>query len=247
MSTKSGHDLEPGHHQEKHHHGDGHGGKHHHGDHGKPHHGDHAKQHHGEGHGGKHHQGHLRHPPLRDAVMKAGKGEGTSTHGGGVERRSRAGTLTRRDTGHGIHAKHPKSHHDHDRQSVGKQSDGHAPSLVEYENTYKLEPDSRFQETQIREIIAKVLKENLTDNSYDARVMSHRCLELSEIIKERVKLLDMHRFKIVCMVIIGQNSEQSMMVSSRCLWNFAHDNFATFTLKKELYYAVGMVFVTYAE
>ena len=77
--------------------------------------------------------------------------------------------------------------------------------------------------------------------------MSRRCLELSEVIKERVKQLDMRRFKIVCMVIIGQNTDQSMMVSSRCLWNFSYDNFSSFTLKKGPFYAVGMVFATYAE
>ena len=100
---------------------------------------------------------------------------------------------------------------------------------------------------KVREIIAKVLKENLTDKDYDPRVMSRRCLELSEVIKERVKQLDMRRFKIVCMVIIGQNADQSMVVSSRCLWNFNYDNFSSFTLKKGPFYAVGMVFATYAE
>ena len=87
MSTKSGHDLD---HSGggKHHHGDGHG-KHHHGDgHGKHHHGD--------------HHGHHKHPPLREAVMKAGKGDGASSHGAAGHSpphgRPRAGTLTRRDT-----------------------------------------------------------------------------------------------------------------------------------------------------
>ena len=104
-----------------------------------------------------------------------------------------------------------------------------------------------FPVQQVREIIAQVLKENLTDRDYEPRVMSRRCLELSEVIKERVKQLDMQRFKIVCMVIIGQNADQSMVVSSRCLWNFNYDNFSSFTLKKGPFYAVGMVFATYAE
>jgi hypothetical protein len=99
----------------------------------------------------------------------------------------------------------------------------------------------------VKQIIASVLKENLTDKTYDPRAMSRRCLELSDTIKDRVKQLDMKRFKIVCMVIIGQNNDQSMMVTSRCLWNFNFDNFSSFTLKREPYYAVGMVFATYAE
>ena len=54
------------------------------------------------------------------------------------------------NVGQGKH--HRGSHHDHDRQSIGKQSEGHVPSVVEYENTYKLAPDSRFQETQVRSL-----------------------------------------------------------------------------------------------
>lgn len=119
--------------------------------------------------------------------------------------------------------------------------------MIEFENTYKLLPDNRFQEGQVRQIIASVLKENLTDKDYDPRTMSRRCLELSEMIKERVKQLDMKRFKIVCMVMIGQNSDQSMMVTSRCLWNFNFDNFSSFTLKRGPYYAVGLVFAAYTE
>ena len=52
-----------------------------------------------------HHGKRHKHPPLREAVMKAGRGDGASSHGGGGgERpsppygRPRAGTLTRRDT-----------------------------------------------------------------------------------------------------------------------------------------------------
>nr|KAG5702082.1 hypothetical protein BaRGS_032331 [Batillaria attramentaria] len=124
--------------------------------------------------------------------------------------------------------------------------------MVEMENTYKLEPDTRFQETkyfliQVREIITSVLKENLPEKEYEPRTMSRRCLELSDVIKERVKQLDMKRFKIVCVVFIGQITDQSMMITSRCLWNFNYDNFSTSSVKKGEYYAVGMVFATYTE
>lgn len=147
MSTKSGHDVDQSGHSDVH-------SKHHHGDH-KHHHSEQGKHHGDQHHQRDQHHG-AKHPPLRDAVMKAGKGDGGSVHGGHGQPhgRSRAGTLIRRDTGHGFgQSKHHGKGHEYDRQSVGRQSEGHPPSLVEYENTYRLEPDDHFQESKVNEII----------------------------------------------------------------------------------------------
>lgn len=132
MSTKSAHDIDTAAH-------DSHS-KHHHGDHDKRHHKDQSTH-------------STKHPPLREAMMKAAKSDAGSTQAGHapIHGRPRAGTLTRRDTGHGLpQGKHHSGKgHEHDRQSVGKQSEGHAASVVEYENTYRLEPGCSFPETKV--------------------------------------------------------------------------------------------------
>ncbi|XP_055886611.1 dynein light chain Tctex-type 5-like [Biomphalaria glabrata] len=133
----------------------------------------------------------------------------------------------------------------HDLHSEG--TSGEQPRHIDYENTYKLEPEATFNPERVESIIGTVLKENLEGQTYQRHLMGNRCLLLSDIIKERVKKLNLPRFKIVCVVLIGENKKQTVMISSRSLWNQSCDNFASCEYSKGNIYAVGMVFAVYQE
>ncbi|XP_059170916.1 dynein light chain Tctex-type protein 2-like [Physella acuta] len=150
-------------------------------------------------------------------------------------------TTTHRGYGRsrGLHRK------DHDWQSVATSGDLNPP--IEYENTYKLDPDSGFNPERVEAIIKKVLEDNLAGQKYDKNLMGTRCLILSDIIKEKVRQLKLNRFKIVCLVLIGEVKNQSLMVSSRCLWDNSCDNFASYNYSSGNLCAVGMVFAVYQE
>lgn len=108
-------------------------------------------------------------------------------------------------------------------------------------------PDCRVHEGKIREIILAVFKENIAEKNYDPSMCGQKCQLISEIIKERVKTLNMERFKIICMVMIGQVNDQSMLVTSRCLWDHRFDNSVSVEYKVGNIIAVGLVFAVYAE
>lgn len=214
-----------GHHHEKHHSPD----KHH----------DKSDKHHDKHHE-KHHDKHDKHHALKGATMNAG--HANSHHG-----RHRSRSFTRKDTthsvGHGSVKGH--SHKDHDR---GSASSAEVPQPeVKYENTYKMLPDYRFLESKVEDIMRNVFTENITEKEYDPQAMGQKCKLTSEIIKEKVKSLNMHRFKIICHVLAAQKGDQSMMITSRCLWDQRFDNSATVTIKRGEYFVIGMVFVVYAE
>lgn len=159
-------------------------------------------------------------------------------HHGSHPIRPRAGTMTRKDTAHSIH-------HESDRRSTGTTE---IPSpIIFYENTYKLTPDCKFHEGKVREIIKNVFAENIHENYYDPGMCGSKCKLMSEIIKERVKNLEMDRFKIVCIVMMGEEAKQSMLVSSRCLWDQRFDNSVSVDYKKGNLLALGLVFAVYAE
>lgn len=218
-----------GHHGE--HHGGQHGG-HHAGQHGA-HHGAHHGSHHGAHHGshgthGGHHGGHHHH--------KGDHHDGDHHHSASSHPfRPRRDTMLSR--GH-------STHHD-DKRSTGT-VDIPTP-VVFYENTYKMVPDCRIHEGKVREIILAVLKENIKETNYDANMGGQKCQLISEIIKERIKHLNMDRFKIICMVMIGQINDQSMLVTSRCLWDHRFDNSVSVEFKIGNIIAVGLVFAVYAE
>lgn len=152
--------------------------------------------------------------------------------------RPRAGTLTRKDTS--LSGKHS---HKEDRMSTGSH---HNESEILMENNYKTEPECVFEEAKSRKIIYDTLKEHLVDKIYDP-TMNTKCCMLSEKIRDQIRELSLSRFKIVCVVTIGERKEQSMLVTSRCLWNQKYDNFVSATYKHKNLCAIGMVFVAYAE
>lgn len=140
------------------------------------------------------------------------------------------------------------THHESDRRSIGtNDGGGSVHPVVYYENTYKLMPDDKFHEGKVKEVIRTALEENVTEKTYDPNTCGAKCKLISEIVKERVKKLDLNRFKIVCVVTIGQVFEQSMLVTSRCLWNHKFDNAVSVEFRKGDIVAVGVVFAVYVE
>ena len=113
--------------------------------------------------------------------------------------------------------------------------------------TYRLEPTRKFEEAKVREIIKDVFREHLTEKSYNAEFCHNMSKSLSELIKQRVKLLQFSRYKIVCMVHMGQKASQCMRVGSRCVWDERFDNFAEYTHESMDLYAIGTVYGVFQE
>ena len=117
-----------------------------------------------------------------------------------------------------------------------------------WENTYRLEPRSKFLPNKVSGIISQVLRDALANKSYDAKKCAALSCELCDKIKAAVKQLDLPRYKIVSMVTIGQlRDEKGLRIASRCLWNPAFDSYASCSFKNSSLFAVGTVHACYFE
>lgn len=116
-----------------------------------------------------------------------------------------------------------------------------------FENTYQLEPPVKFQPEKVKAIINSVLESQLNDEVYDQKSFKQLVLTLSEIIKNRVKDLNYQRYKIVCLVSIGELKNQGIRMGSRCCWDPKRDNFAMGNFKNKTLFAVGIVWGVYYE
>ena len=115
------------------------------------------------------------------------------------------------------------------------------------ENTYKLEPDRKFQQEKAETIIAETLREHLTGRTYECARMGQDTRMLSDIIKERVKGLKLERFKIITYVTISEKHKFDMKMVSRCIWDAEFDTYASSTFENPSLTAIGMVFAIYQE
>lgn len=118
---------------------------------------------------------------------------------------------------------------------------------VFYENTYQLEPKRKFEAGKVKAIIDNVLSEQLKEEKYDPKASRQMTLTLAEIIKSSVKELNYERYKIVCMVSIGQLKEQGFRAGSRCCWDAKWDTFATGSFKNKSLFAIATVWGVYYE
>ncbi|ESP05543.1 hypothetical protein LOTGIDRAFT_88259, partial [Lottia gigantea] len=137
------------------------------------------------------------------------------------------------------------SSRDHDRYSTSSQENSHRS--VKLENTYQLEPSVKFQEEKIERIIQDVLESELHDMEYDPTTSAKTCLSLSTLIKEKVKMLNMKRYKIICSIVITEQANQSLTMASRFCWDKEHDNFSSATYSQPNLHAVGTVFGVYLD
>lgn len=115
-----------------------------------------------------------------------------------------------------------------------------------YQNTYKTEPDIRFEVSSVSAIIQQTLS-TIGDLKYETNRCREHCKTLSNLIEKRVKQLRYTRYKIVCFVTIGELRGQGLHVASRCIWDGEKDNYATATYENASLLAVGTVFGVYMD
>ncbi|XP_065070247.1 dynein light chain Tctex-type protein 2B-like [Rhopilema esculentum] len=121
------------------------------------------------------------------------------------------------------------------------------PQKVLFENTYKMEPDKRFDLKKAKDLLDKILEENFSDAEYDPTKSGILAKRVSTIIKDRMKTLGFERFKYVCNVIIGQNGNHGIKVASRYLWDARRDNWINASFSNKELFVVASVFALYFE
>ena len=83
--------------------------------------------------------------------------------------------------------------------------------------------------------------------NYDHEVCHHMNKILADVIKEQVKSLQFSRYKIISVVSIGQNREQSVTMATRSVWDPRFDSYAQYSFEREDIFAIGIVYGIYFE
>jgi len=91
------------------------------------------------------------------------------------------------------------------------------------------------------------MEKKLRKQKFDDERCKALALELCSDIKERVKALNIPRYKVVLQSVIGEVKGQGAYIASRCLWDTETDNFSSFSLKNSSLFCVLMVFGLYLE
>lgn len=119
--------------------------------------------------------------------------------------------------------------------------------ITRLENTYRLEPKTRFPHAKAERIIAQELESVLEEVEYSPQGCLRLASELCETLKNKMKGLNIPRYKLVALVHVGEKSEQGMRIGSRCLWNTDTDTFSSASYSNSSLFAVGTIYASYLE
>lgn len=134
-----------------------------------------------------------------------------------------------------------------DRRTLGTIASSSTAGFYEKEPTYRMEPTKVFSALAAEKIIKDVLHSRLDECKYSAKLCSNMTKIISDDIKDKVKGLGFDRYKIICMVVLCQKSEQEAVCSSRCIMDKKNDTFATYTLKNQSLICNATVYALYRE
>ncbi|KAL8600697.1 hypothetical protein ACOMHN_057287 [Nucella lapillus] len=148
--------------------------------------------------------------------------------------------------------RHGDRHHRFETTSTVSNMDepGHKEHFkppAHYENSYQMEPSRRFPYTVVKNIMQDAMDGYLAEEKYEPELCRQMSKTLSEVIKARVKELMIPRYKIICLVHIGQLGDHSVRINSRCLWDQNSDTYASSEFRNKSLYAVASVFGVYYE
>ena len=116
------------------------------------------------------------------------------------------------------------------------------------ENSYRMEPVQCFRNHTIFNMVEELLYDELKDKRYDSKLCKDMAQSLAGTIMEKVKSLDIPRYKYVASVSIGSVREkQGLHIGSRCLWNDRTDSSATVNYNNGSLFAVVMVYGIFRE
>ncbi|VDH98706.1 Hypothetical predicted protein [Mytilus galloprovincialis] len=120
---------------------------------------------------------------------------------------------------------------------------------IKMENTFKMIPDEdkRFSTAKAKKEIHNIFQNYLGDMAYDSARCSDLCLDLSVLVKNKMKELAFPRYKFICNVIMGQCNEQGLETASRSIWDPKTDNFTYYVYNNSSLYAIGIVHAVYFE
>jgi hypothetical protein len=151
------------------------------------------------------------------------------------------------------YAASPMASHGYDPRLTTHATQMSAPAggpIVEiWEPTYAMKPalNERFLPANVEQIIKTCMEKKLRKQKFEDQVCKVLAVELCSEIKEKVKELNIPRYKVVLQSVIGEVKGQGAHIASRCLWDTETDNYASFSMRNSSLFCTVMVFGCYLE
>ncbi|XP_018575746.1 tctex1 domain-containing protein 2-like isoform X2 [Anoplophora glabripennis] len=114
-------------------------------------------------------------------------------------------------------------------------------------NAYQIKPSlqEKFKEMPVKEIIRNAVSITLTGKSYEPEHVKKWTISIANEVNERVKELQMKRYKHIVQVVIGEMKGAGVKSGVRCLWDSDVDGYTSEIFMNDTIFCLTTVFAIY--
>ncbi|KAI9006161.1 Tctex-1 family-domain-containing protein [Gaertneriomyces semiglobifer] len=121
------------------------------------------------------------------------------------------------------------------------------PKAAEEQASYSIRPNfkQKFRPALIQKLIHQTLVDRLTGQTYQAETCPQLTRDIADEIKNRLKELDLPRYKYVVNVVIGEMRGEGVRMGCRCFWDADTDSVAQDTFINDSLFCAAAAFGVY--
>ncbi|XP_078387696.1 dynein light chain Tctex-type 5-like [Cetorhinus maximus] len=112
---------------------------------------------------------------------------------------------------------------------------------------FSSQPPQKFGTLRVRGFLEEYLPSKLRGISYSPALASRLAKEMSDEIKQFSKGTLPPRYKLVCIVTLGEKNNENILLTSRALWDCYADTFVSHCYESAAMFGVASIFATYCE
>ncbi|XP_015365278.1 PREDICTED: tctex1 domain-containing protein 1-like [Diuraphis noxia] len=99
-------------------------------------------------------------------------------------------------------------------------------NIIKYENTYRMDSKKPFDERLAKVVLTTEIKNHFNDETkYDQNEAIQTCIDISLIVRNRIREMDFDRYKIVCIVGIMEKKSQGVLSEVKFLRDINRDKY----------------------
>lgn len=108
-------------------------------------------------------------------------------------------------------------------------------------------PQESFRKSSVEKIVTSAVNKHLQNYKYDVKTASRAAKEVSDVIRNELKQLNMARYKLIVYTLISEKQGQAGTHVSRFVWDTDTDNHVSVLVENKTCTAVVNVYAVYYE
>lgn len=118
------------------------------------------------------------------------------------------------------------------------------PSM-RFEPTFRMDSRYSFHREYVELMLRSHLERNFENYTYTAKGADKKCQRATISLLTRVKQLNFDRYRLVCVIMMGEKFYQGCQVKTGFLWDKTKDMWAYQVYETPSFYAIGVVYGVY--